>query len=93
MKVKWRQGIAGRVHGQSVRRGGVTEVPDEEGARYCELGYCEPVAQDRTEDIETAVLESTEETRAAKDAEEKPAGEETAVPAKPRRQSKPKADG
>lgn len=51
MKVRW-NAIAGMVHGQRVEPGRVTEVPDEDGARYCALGYCTPVAKESDEDVE-----------------------------------------
>lgn len=37
---------------ENVRAGDVVEVPDHEGARYCSLGYAEPV-DSRGEDVET----------------------------------------
>lgn len=42
--------VAGTFHGlENVAVGDVVDVPGEEGARYCGLGYAEPVTEDKTE--------------------------------------------
>lgn len=88
MKVRWKINMQGMVGRQVVNgRGAVTEVSDEEGARYCKLGYCEPVAQAADDDVEKAVPEATEETR------EKSAEEPTAEKPKRRSTKSRAADG
>ena len=50
MKIRMKIDIEGAFHGQSgVRRGDVVNVDDENGVRYCALGYAEPVV-DRVEE-------------------------------------------
>lgn len=43
--------VAGAFHNEpgGVRIGDVVEVDDDNGARYCELGYAEPVVSKREE--------------------------------------------
>lgn len=61
MKVRWKIQIVGLVGRQVVKgRGDVTEVSDEEGARYCRLGYAEPVAEKPAEKAEKAVAPEPE---------------------------------
>lgn len=82
MKVRWKINMQGMVGRQVVNgKDDVTEVSDEEGARYCELGYCEPVAQAADGDVEKAVPDPTEETRG----EDKPA--EKSAAEKPKRRT------
>lgn len=47
MKIKMKVGIAGAFHNITggVAVGDVVEVDDDNGARYCALGYAEPVAE------------------------------------------------
>lgn len=66
MKVRWKA-ISGMVHGVSVAPGRVTEVPDEDGARYCKLGYCTPVVDE--EEPEKAVVTPEVEERASEQVE------------------------
>ncbi|MGH3097875.1 MAG: hypothetical protein ACRDMV_17980 [Streptosporangiales bacterium] len=70
MKVRWKIHMVGLVGRQVVNgRGDVTKVSDEDGARYCKLGYAEPVAEKPAESAEKAVAPDPE-TR--DEAEEKP---------------------
>lgn len=80
MKVRWK-GITGMVNGQAVGRDKVTEVPDEDGARYCRLGYCTPVAEAAPEP-ETATAPEQSEKREEPKAEEPEQKEEPKAPAK-----------
>lgn len=46
MKIRMQISVAGTFHGmENVRQGDEVEVPDDEGARYCALGYAKPVAE------------------------------------------------
>lgn len=82
MKIRMRTGVAGSFHGQyGVQRGDVIEVPDSEGARYCQLGYCDPVAD--LPAPETAVVPEDSQQRTV------PADEPASPPA-PKRRGRPR---
>lgn len=51
MRIKLLVGFPGTFHniGGGVKPGDVVEVDDFNGARYCKLGYAEPVAETREE--------------------------------------------
>lgn len=75
MKIRMKRDVEGAFHGlPGVKFGDVVEVDDANGARYCALGYAEPVV-DRKE--ERAVAPEGEERAEPKKAVNK------AVPAKP----------
>lgn len=63
MKIRLRRDITGTFHGidGGLKRGDVVEVDDANGARYCKLGYAEPVVEKH---VETAVVEPVIEVRA-----------------------------
>lgn len=64
MKIRMKMAVLGTFHGmENVRLGDVVEVPDDEGARYCKLGYAEPVADEAEEDTETATPPQDAEKR------------------------------
>jgi hypothetical protein len=46
MRIKMKMSVLGTFHEmENVKLGDVVDVPDDEGARYCKLGYAEPVAE------------------------------------------------
>lgn len=59
MKIRMRIDVAGTFHTYEagVHRGDEVDVPDDEGARYCKLGYAEPVVDEK---VERAVLDDGE---------------------------------
>lgn len=74
MKIRMKMPVAGAFHGmQNVARGDVVDVPDDEGARYCKLGYAEPVVSDPLDagPVEYAVMPDDAETRAESTAPKK----------------------
>lgn len=69
MKIKMRREVHGLFHGlDGVRVGDVVEVDDANGARYCSLGYAEPVA-DRGK-VEQATAPRAEQRKVAAKTEE-----------------------
>jgi hypothetical protein len=59
--------VAGTFHGvENVGVGDVVTVSDDEGVRYCKLGYAEPVAEDPDEGVETATPPEPEKRTATR---------------------------
>lgn len=70
MKIRMRMSVAGSFHGiENVQIGDLVDVPDDEGARYCKLGYAEPVTDNREE---KAARPDNSEKRATKRGAAKP---------------------
>lgn len=65
LKIRMLEAIGGTFHGyENVKRGDVVEVDDDNGMRYCSLGYAEPysksavpveTATEPVEEVETTV--------------------------------------
>jgi DNA helicase TIP49 (TBP-interacting protein) len=53
VKIRMKMEVAGTFHGlEGVKTGDVVDVDDENGARYCALGYATPVAADEEPPVE-----------------------------------------
>ena len=62
MTIRMRMAVAGTFHGiENVSTGDVVDVDDTAGARYCSLGYAEPVAEDKK--TENAAMPDTSDKR------------------------------